>query len=232
MDNPWLRQIEPSRSSEEAIIFMTGYCTEEDCEPYHHRHWIKNLREAGWRGAMYYLWWDSSNPRNSKSVMWQTPLGNLAHWNKHKGRAKCVGKYYLESIVSSQVKETSVSLIGHSLGVRVIFFGIQNWSNRSSHLLKDVFLLGGAVPKNRDWAGVASRLSGELFNIYNSCDPVLKEVYRVTSLGLNPCGLRPIEKWHSKISNLDVTSWVGKSHSLEKYLNTLPKLAQQGDIEF
>jgi hypothetical protein len=110
MDNPWLRQIEPSCGLEEAIVFMTGYCTEENCEPYHHQHWIKNLREADWRGAVYYLWWDS--------------------------------------------------------------------------------------------------------------------------LGLNPCGLKPIEKVHSKINNLDVTSFVGKSHDLEKYLNVLPKLAQQRAIEF
>lgn len=233
MDNPWLRQIELSCGLEEAIVFMTGYCTEENCEPYHHHHWIRNLREAGWRGAIYYLWWDSSSSQISKSITWgQSPLGNLVHWDKHKRRARCVGESYLEKLTYCYVKETSVSLIGHSLGARIIFFGIQNWSIGSPHLLKNVFLMGGAIPKGRDWEGVASRLNGQLFNIYNLCDPILKKIYKASSLGLNPCGLKPIEKRHSRINNLDVTSLVGKSHDLEKYLNVLPKLAQQGAIEF
>lgn len=171
----------------------------------------------------------SSELKGSKVA---NPLGNLAHWDKHKHRAKRVGKYYLERIVSDQVKESSVSLIGHSLGVRVIFFGTQNWSHRSSHTLQNVFLLGGALPKNRDWERVASRLNGRLFNVYNSHDPVLNGLYRFTSLGLNPCGLKPIEKYHPKINNLDATSLVGKSHGLEEYLSALPKLAQEKKISF
>lgn len=233
MDNPWLRQIEPSCGSEEAMIFMTGYCTEENCELYHHRHWIRNLREAGWRGAIYYLWWDSSSSQISKSITReQSPLGNLVHWDKHKRRARCVGERYLENLIYCYVKEASVSLIGHSLGARIIFFGTRNWSKDSPHVLKNVFLMGGAVPKSRDWDGVASKLNGKLFNIYNSRDSTLKLGYRTSSLGLNPCGLKPIDKYHPRISNFDVTSWVGKSHDLEEYLNALPKLAQRGAIEF
>jgi len=50
------------------IIFMTGYCTEEDCQFYHHQPWIRNLHQAGWQGAIYDLWWDSSNSRNRDGV--------------------------------------------------------------------------------------------------------------------------------------------------------------------
>jgi hypothetical protein len=51
-------------------------------------------------------------------------------------------------------------------------------------------------------------------------------------LGLNSCGLKPIEKYHPKINNLDATSLVGKSHDLEEYLSALPKLAQEKKINF
>jgi hypothetical protein len=230
MENPQLHKVEASLGSEEAMIFMMGYCTEKSCTLSHIQPWIENLREAGWRGAIYYMWWDSSNFRHVSSVA--PLLGHLMHWEKHKRRAKCAGEYYLESMISSQVKETSVSLIAHSLGARVIFFGTQNWSSTPSHLLNNIFVLGGAVPSNRDWERVASRLEGKLFNVYNACDPILESFYKISSLGLTPCGLRPIKQSHPKIDNFDATSLVGKSHDSEKYLNVLPKLCQQRNISF
>lgn len=230
MDKPWISQIEPSLGLQEAIVFITGYCTEEHCEPYHHRHWVSNLREAGWRGSIYHLWWDSSNNRNFYSTIGQLGVGAFAHWDKHKRRARRVGEDYLENLISRQVNETTISLIGHSLGARVIFFAGSNWSTWSSHRLKNVFLLGGAIPKNRNWEKVASSLSGKVFNIYNSLDTTLRGLYRVSSFGLFPCGLMSIDSIDSRINNVDVTSLVGNSHSLERYLNTLPNLVKQGLI--
>lgn len=230
MDKPWLSQIEPSLGLQEALVFMTGYCTEEHWEPSHHRHWVSNLREAGWRGSIYYLWWDSSNNRNFYSTIGQLGVGVIAHWDKHKRRARRVGEDYLENLISRQVNETTISLVGHSLGARVIFFAASNWSIWSSHKLKNVFLLGGAIPKNRNWEKVASRLSGKVFNIYNSRDTTLNFSYRASSLGLFPCGLMPIDSGNFRINNVDVTSLVGKSHDAEIYLKTLPHLVNQGLI--
>jgi pimeloyl-ACP methyl ester carboxylesterase len=122
-------------------------------------------------------------------------------------------------------------LIGHSLGARVIFFAGENWPAHSIQKLKNVLLLGGAIPKSRDWSRVASNLSGNLFNIYNSSDLILKNLFRASSLGLFPCGLREIESRHSRIYNFNVTASLGESHDHAKYLGALVELSGNGVID-
>ena len=97
---------------------------------------------------------------------------------------------------------------------------------------KNLYLLGGAIPKNRNWSQLANTAKCKIVNIYNSNDVMLSTLYKVSSLGLQPCGLWPIEARGSEIFNVDVTSWIGHSHGLEKYLSTLPWLAKQRKIQF
>jgi len=231
MDTPWIKQIAPSNGEAKAIVIVTGFLTENATKPYHHRPWIKILRKAGWDGSVYYFWWDSSNKSNSNSVLWQGP-GYFNYWEKHKRRAKYSGRYYLEKLISKNLNEDSVSLIGHSLGARVLFFGLRDWSSSSRLKPESVFLLGGAVPKNRKWFQVAKKLKGRLFNIYNDEDKVLKIEYRISSFGLDPCGLRPITQKHPRIVNINVSRMLGSSHDFERYMKTFPTLIQHHKLLF
>ena len=89
--------------------------------------------------------WDSSNKSNSNSVLWQGP-GYFTYWEKHKRRAKYSGRYYLEKLISKNLNEDSVSLIGHSLGARVLFFGLRDWSSSSRLKPESVFFVRWCCP--------------------------------------------------------------------------------------
>lgn len=64
--------------------------------------------------------------------------------------------------------------------------------------------------------------------MHNYDDSTLKYVFKLGEAGQNACGRKPIKEWHPKIINEDATSFIGKSHSLSKYLDYLPELVRKG----
>ncbi|BAY75824.1 hypothetical protein NIES25_22730 [Nostoc linckia NIES-25] len=158
-----------------------------------------------------------------------TGLGAVVHWNKCKSRGKQVGREYLPSLISSQIPEQNICLIGHSLGGYVAYYCMESWSE-THHSLHDVIILGGAVRRDssKNWGYVASQIKGNLINVYNYDDPTLKKKFKLAEAGNNACRRKPIKEYHSKIINEDATSSIGKSHSLSSYLDYLPKLVRKG----
>ena len=151
MDKPWIEKVSPSLGINEALVFVNGYLTENCTEPYHHNDLMESLRQSGYKGAIYYLWWDSSNKQKLYGAISQFGIGVLPHFEKHKKRAKRVGKFSFKNLIRLEVLESEVSLIGHSLGARVIYYCGINWSSHHSRKLKSVFLLGGAIARNAKW---------------------------------------------------------------------------------
>jgi GTP-binding protein EngB required for normal cell division/uncharacterized protein (DUF697 family) len=218
MEPPFITQFEPTKGSDEALIIVRGFRGEGNFRKEIADYWMLSIREIGWRGSVYYLWWDASDPDNFNNIL------AVPKWKKSKDRAKRVGTIYFKHLVEKEVPEKSISLIGHSLGARVIYYALKECSSTTQEI-KDVILLGGAIRENKDWQYVASNLSGRIFNLYNSKDPVLKTTYKIGEffLSSDPCGLVPIEKHDSKIINLNVESMVEKSHSELSYLHALKK---------
>ena len=66
-----------------------------------------------------------------------------------------------------------------------------------------------------------SNMNGKLFNVHSSQDRFLKKVCRLVMLGQYPCGVNPIAHKEQRIENVDVSSLIRESHSLEGYLETL-----------
>ncbi|MFN6566875.1 DUF726 domain-containing protein [Dendronalium sp. ChiSLP03b] len=100
----------------------------------------------------------------------------------------------------------------------------------NQYLLENVILLGGAIRRDssKDWGYVASKIKGTLINVYNDDDLILKTAFKLAELGNNACGRKPIKEYHSRIINEDATFYLGKTHSLTKYLNYLPELVNKG----
>jgi hypothetical protein len=144
MKKPNIKQIQPSHGVNEAIIFLNGYQSK-----YEHNSdiWVKYLRRAKWSGSVYKLWWDAGSEYGRKYSM--SPLGAIPqinklkicdgrgineiahsypHWRIISKRAKLTGLRYFSSLLSS-IPESRVSVIGYSLGCRVIHYGMQNRSN-------------------------------------------------------------------------------------------------------
>ncbi|HEY9782991.1 MAG TPA: DUF726 domain-containing protein [Leptolyngbyaceae cyanobacterium] len=142
-----------------------------------------------------------------------------------KSKAKRVGRDYLNDL-GSTIPEKSISLIGYSLGVRIIYYGIESWDS-SKKVLKDAILLGGAVARDKAWGSKTSSLAGRVINVYNSEDKILSREYKIGELHRkSPCGLKPIKEQHHKIINVDATPLIGtSSHSDKHYLGVLPQTA-------
>lgn len=223
MDKPYLALIDQCQSSSEALIVIRGYFCEDNFTT-KEQLWIDRIRKAGWKGSIYHLWWESSS-----DSPWNKTRLHL-RWDQVKSRAKKVGRDYLFNLVST-IPEKSISLIGYSLGVRVIYYGIQSWSN-SSKILKSTILLGGAVRRNKDWGIIASKLDGKLINVYNSDDKALKTYFKIGEFYLkSPCGLKPIKDVHPKIINVDATFLIGtSSHGEKHYLDFLKQHIDLSEI--
>lgn len=219
MERPELRLLSHPAGSCKALVFIDGYLSEDKVRD---NHLLSKLNYAGWHHPVYHLWWEASNKFNATIQLY-------SNWYKCKSRAKSVGKDYLLSFIECQIPEQNICLLAHSLGARVAYYCMENWSG-SHHSLEDVILLGGAVRRDssKDWGYVASQIRGTLINVYNDDDPTLKRNFKIAEAGNNACGRKPIKEYHSRIINEDATSCIGKSHSLAGYLNYLPELVKKG----
>ncbi|MCG6137726.1 MAG: TMCO4 family protein [Nostoc sp. LLA-1] len=220
MKSPELRLLSRPAGSSKALIFIDGYLNEEKVR---NSHLLYTLSNAGWRHSVYHLWWDSGL---IESCMMGLAIG---HWHKTKYRAKQVGRDYFLDLISNQISEKNVSLVAHSLGVRVAYYCMESWTEKQ-YSLQDVILLAGAVRRDssKDWGYVASQIKGKLINVYSSKDIILRHIFKMAELGNNACGRKPIKEYHSKIINEDATYVMGTSHSASQSLNYLTELVKKG----
>jgi Protein of unknown function (DUF726) len=219
MQQPEIRLISRPPGSSKALVFIDGYLSADK-----ERHnLLSELSYLGWQNSVYHFWWDGS-------CFESCVLGlGIGHWNKCKSRAKEVGREYLPSLIYNKIPEKNVCIVAHSLGARVAYYGLEAWSE-TQHSLQNVILLGGAVRRDssKDWGHVASQVKGNLINVHNYDDSTLKKKFKLVEFGHNACGRKPIKEHHPKIINEDATSFIGKNHSVSKYLDYLPELVRKG----
>jgi len=226
---PYLIPVELSQGWDEALVFINGFLSGSETQPWEKQLLWETIRHAGWRGSLYYLWWDASNPTRLTLSTLKLGVGLLAHWEAHKAKAKKVGLDYAYPLLSS-LPERQITLMGFSLGARVAYYIMRGWPQTSDRRLKDVILLSGAVRRQADknWGLYVENITGKLVNIYNEDDLVLAYVFKVPSLNRSPCGIKPIKEFHPRIENLNATHLIGSGeHSYEAYLPHLKFLLEQ-----
>jgi Protein of unknown function (DUF726) len=228
MQSPYIQKIE-SGKQDEAIIFLNGYQTKDINNK---DVWSSSLRMAGWEGSIYQLWWDSGSEYGRKytvSPLRPLPAENIihsySHWKRILQRAKVSGQKYFFQLLSS-ISESQISLIGYSLGCRVIHYGMPSLSSESHGTsIKNIFLLAGAI-RTINWQETVTRTHGGLYNFYNRNDKVLKHYF--SHFGLyhhKPCGLTSIKSDSKKIRNIDITMRIQTDeHSLSTYLSLLSRM--------
>jgi len=119
----------------------------------------------------------------------------------------------LSDIIARTKAKTTFSLMGSSLGARVIFTALNGLATRKNAKpkIKDVYLLGGAVDRmdERGWDDAAKAVEGKIYNCYSRNDMVLKVLYRTANAFIsNPAGIGNIESNSDKIENVDVSDLV------------------------
>lgn len=125
-----------------------------------------------------------------------------------RDRAEKAGVELAKRLASSPIP---ISLLGYSLGSRVIAYALQ-YLNENKHYGKvyNVYFLGGAVRNDFDIfrdGNINKVVANKVFNAYSRKDLVLAYLYRVVELGDEPIGLSPIEKYG--VHDIDVTNIVG-----------------------
>ncbi|PYH94610.1 DUF726-domain-containing protein [Aspergillus ellipticus CBS 707.79] len=112
-----------------------------------------------------------------------------------KARSDKAGEALADALISKVQGERSVTLIGYSMGSRVIFSCLQSLAKRGAYgLVESAILMGSPTPSNAPhWRRLRSVVSGRLINVYSENDSVLALLYRTSSLQLGVAGLQPVQ---------------------------------------
>jgi len=126
-----------------------------------------------------------------------------------KNRSEKAGRILADALINKVQGERPVTLIGYSLGARVIYSCLKTLAERRAFgLVEDVVFIGAPIPSDRNhWQMIRSVVSGKMFNVYSENDYILAFLYRTTSMQLGIAGLQAINGI-AGVENLDLTEEV------------------------
>ena len=157
------------------------------------------------------------------SAMWPVALVKVARvvdnpFTLAKTRADKAGKVLAEALISRTQGERPVTLIGYSLGARVIWSCLTTLAEKKAFgLVESAVLMGSPLPSDvATWRVMRTAVSGRLVNVYSENDYLLAFLYRTSSLQLGVAGLMPISGLHD-VENVDVSETVS-GHLRYRYL--------------
>ncbi|ORY91963.1 hypothetical protein BCR43DRAFT_497558 [Syncephalastrum racemosum] len=159
-----------------------------------------------------------------------TKLGYLVDnpWNNGLDRAKLAGLILADSLMNRNLGARPVTLVGYSLGARVIFYCLLELARVNAFgLVENVALFGTPVSASKQqWKECTTVVSGRFINGYSRSDWLLGFLFRATTGGLgNVAGLRPLEHIEGdRVQNVECTDLV-KGHL--NYRTAMPKLLKR-----
>ena len=126
-----------------------------------------------------------------------------------KYRAEKAGEVLADALINKVQGERPVTLVGYSLGARLIFSCLQKLADRKAFgLIENVVLLGAPCPSDAaDWRRIRAVVSGRVVNVFSKQDYILGFLYRTSSVQLGVAGLQPVVGVHG-VQNVDVTDLV------------------------
>ncbi|CAG2116706.1 unnamed protein product, partial [Medioppia subpectinata] len=162
------------------------------------------------------------------AIAWPATLVTMASaidnpWGVCIRRSAEVGKHLAEILITRQQGRRPVTLIGFSLGARVLYFCLQEMAQRKGceGIIEDVILLGAPVPASVDqWKSFGRVVSGRIINGYCRGDWLLKFLYRTSSATLRIAGLQAIDWNDRKMINTDL------SHIVTGHMDYMRKMRQ------
>ena len=127
-----------------------------------------------------------------------------------KNRADKAGAILADALINKVQGERPVSLIGYSLGARMIMTCLQTLAQRKAFgLVESVVVMGAPVPSDaQDWKISRSVVTGRLINVYSSRDYILGFLYRTSSVQYGVAGLQTIDESVHGVENVDVSDSV------------------------
>ncbi|XP_078467579.1 transmembrane and coiled-coil domain-containing protein 4 [Lampetra planeri] len=145
-------------------------------------------------------------------------------WDVCLNRAAETGKQLARVLLSRQQGKRPVTLIGFSLGARVIFYCLEEMAKEKGceGIVEDAVLLGAPVQSSaKRWDPIARVVSGRITNGYCRGDWLLKFLYRSSSVQLNVAGLQPVCTDSRQINNVDLSAVVNGHMDYMKEMETV-----------
>ncbi|KAK0408685.1 hypothetical protein QR680_004098 [Steinernema hermaphroditum] len=126
-----------------------------------------------------------------------------------------VGEHLAEVLLSRAHGKRPITLVGFSLGARVIYHCLLAMSKRTEcrGIIQDVILLGAPVSASpKQWKQLCSVVGGRVTNGYCETDWLLRFLYRTMSIQFSIAGTSPVEvSGEKKIDNVNLSNIV-KGH--------------------
>ncbi|KAM5431290.1 hypothetical protein McanMca71_003754 [Microsporum canis] len=147
-------------------------------------------------------------------------------WNVSLARANAAGLILADSLINKNLGNRPVTLLGFSLGSRLIFSCLKELANKGAFgLVQNVYLFGSPVVVSKDdYTRARSVVSGRFVNGYSSNDWILGYLFRATSGGImRVAGLAPVEGIPG-IENVNVTNLVSGHMA---YRTAMPRLLRE-----
>lgn len=126
------------------------------------------------------------------SIQWPMALSKLGYiidnpWNVSLDRAWSAGLILADTLINRNLGQRPVTLIGFSLGARVIYSClIELCKKKALGLVENVYIFGTPVVRKKEQLVMArSVVSGRFINGYSAKDWVLAYLFRATAGGFN-----------------------------------------------
>ena len=184
------------------IIVIDGFLSEEEDKEFD--DWMDSLKKLYPNDTIVGFSWKAQNYNTIIN-------GGFSTWYKAVSKtldgANRLSQYILEQKdINPNIK---ITLMGHSLGARVIFNTLYRLLD-SCQSIDNIILLGGAVDSNIvNWTDVSESVKN-IYNFYSQNDYILKTLYQI-AMADRPIGLNSIETLDmkgikkAKIYNYDVS---------------------------
>lgn len=147
-------------------------------------------------------------------------------WTVSLARANGAGLILADSLMDNNLGKRPVTLLGFSLGSRVIFSCLKELADRGAHgIVQNAYLFGSPIVANKDeYIKARSVVTGRFVNGYSSNDWILGYLFRATSGGImRVAGLAPVEEIPG-LENLDCTNLVNGHMD---YRSAMPRLLKE-----
>ncbi|XP_015341089.1 transmembrane and coiled-coil domain-containing protein 4 isoform X2 [Marmota marmota marmota] len=165
------------------------------------------------------------------ALTWPASLLSVANvidnpWGVCLHRSAEVGKHLAHILLSRQQGQRPVTLVGFSLGARVIYFCLQEMAREKDcqGIIEDVILLGAPVEGDpKHWEPFRKVVSGRIVNGYSRGDWLLSFVYRTSSVQFHVAGLQPVQLQDRRVENVDLSSVVSGHLDYAKQMDVILK---------
>merc|ERR1712093_409686 len=126
-----------------------------------------------------------------------------------KNRADKAGLVLADALINKAQGERPVTLIGYSLGARLIYSCLMSLAERRAFgLVESAVLIGAPAPSDAAvWRSMRSVVSGRLVNVYSENDYILAFLYRTSSIQYGVAGLQEAQDVKG-VENVNVSEMV------------------------